>query len=197
MRSLYSEHPTWLHRVPAGAKLLVLALLGTGLFLTQQPAWLLGAALASTAVFASLGRATVGVRKLVLAIVLAGGLIAGFHALLGQPLLGLTSALRLCSVALLGTTLTLTTTQSDLLQVLEWLLAPLARLGLRVDLLALQLALMLRFTEHFFVLWKRLDEAHRLRTGRAGGWRILAPLIIQTLVSARRVADTLHVRLGP
>ena len=115
----------------------------------------------------------------------------------GARFKGLTSALRLCSVALLGTALTLTTTQSDLLQVLEWLLAPLARLGLRVDLLALQLALMLRFTEHFFILWKRLDEAHRLRTGRAGGWRILAPLIIQTLVSARRVADTLHVRLGP
>lgn len=196
MRSLYSEHPTWLHRVPAGAKLLVLALLGTGLFLVQHLGVLAVAASVCVLGFASLGRATSGVRKLVLSIVLGAALVALFHAALGQALWGLTSALRLSSVALLGTALTLTTTPSDLLAVLERLLLPLARLGVRVDLLALQLALMLRFTEHFFVLWKRLDEAHRLRTGRAGGLRLLAPLIIQTLMAARRVADTLQVRLG-
>jgi biotin transport system permease protein len=97
---------------------------------------------------------------------------------------------------LLGTLLSLTTRQSDLLQVFEQVLAPLARSGVRVDLLALQLALMLRFVEHFFLLWRRLDEAHRLRTGRSGGVRILPPLIVQTLISARRVADTLQVRIG-
>ena len=196
MRSLYSEHPTWLHRVPAGAKLLVLALLGTGLFLVQHLGVLAVAASVCVLGFASLGRATAGVRKLVLSLGLGAALVALFHAALGQALWGLTSALRLSSVALLGTALTLTTTPSDLLAVLERLLSPLARLGVRVDLLALQLALMLRFTEHFFVLWKRLDEAHRLRTGRAGGLRLLAPLIIQTLMAARRVADTLQVRLG-
>ena len=196
MRSLYSEHPTWLHRVPAGVKLLVLALLGTGLFLVQHLGVLAVAASVCVLGFASLGRATAGVRKLVLSLGLGAALVALFHAALGQALWGLTSALRLSSVALLGTALTLTTTPSDLLAVLERLLSPLARLGVRVDLLALQLALMLRFTEHFFVLWKRLDEAHRLRTGRAGGLRLLAPLIIQTLMAARRVADTLQVRLG-
>lgn len=196
MRSLYSEHPTWLHRVPAWGKLLALAVLGTALFLTSHLWALAGATAVSVGVFASLGRATAGVRRLVLGIVLAGALVALFHAWLGQPMLGLGSALRLSSVALLGTALTLSTTQADLLHVFERTLSPLARLGVRVDLLALQLALMLRFTEHFFVLWKRLDEAHRLRTGRAGGLRILAPLIIQTLMAARRVADTLQVRLG-
>jgi biotin transport system permease protein len=56
--------------------------------------------------------------------------------------------------------------------------------------------MMLRFTEHFFVVWKRLDDAHRLRTGKAGGLRLLAPLTIQMLTSARRVADTLEMRMG-
>lgn len=197
MRSLYSEHLTWLHRVPAGVKLAVLALAGTGLFLTESLPWLAGAAMLTAALFVSLGPATRGVRRLVWAVLLAGTLVATFHAVLGQPWLGLGSAMRLCGVALLGTALTVSTTQSDLLAVLEWLLAPLARLGVRVDQLAMQLALMLRFTEHFFALWKRLDDAHRVRTGRPGGWRLVAPLIIQTLMAARRVADTLHVRLGP
>ena len=79
---------------------------------------------------------------------------------------------------------------------LERLLSPLQRLGLKTERLALQLAMMLRFTEHFFVLWKRLDDAHRLRTGKPGGLRLLAPLTIQMLLAARRVADTLELRLG-
>ena len=36
MGSLYSEQHTWLHAVPAYVKLLCLALLGTGLFFTDQ-----------------------------------------------------------------------------------------------------------------------------------------------------------------
>ncbi len=68
-------------------------------------------------------------------------------------------------------------------------------MGIASDQLALQLALMLRFTEHFFVMWRRLDEAHRLRTGKSGGFKILAPLSIQMLLAARRVADALQLRL--
>ena len=69
-------------------------------------------------------------------------------------------------------------------------------LGVKTRRLALLLAMMLRFTEHFFVLWKRLDDAHRVRTGKAGGLRLLAPLTIHMLVAARRLADTLQLRLG-
>jgi biotin transport system permease protein len=82
-----------------------------------------------------------------------------------------------------------------LLSVLEYLLSPLKAVGVRTDRIAQQLGLMLRFTEHFFVVWKRLDDAHRVRTGKAGGLRLLAPLTIQMLLSARRVADALEMRL--
>jgi biotin transport system permease protein len=46
------------------------------------------------------------------------------------------------------------------------------------------------------VVWKRLDDAHRLRTGKPGGLSMLAPLTIHMLTSARRVADTLEMRMG-
>ena len=62
--------------------------------------------------------------------------------------------------------------------------------------LSLQLGLMLRFTEHFFIQWGKLDDAYRLRTGRGGGWRLVAPLAVHMLQTARRVADALFVRLG-
>ena len=106
------------------------------------------------------------------------------------------SALRLACASTLGVALTVTTRPTDLLQVLDTLLAPLARLGVQPQRVSLQLALMLRFTEHFFTQWKKLDDAHRLRTGRAGGLRLIAPLTVQMLQSARRVADAIDARLG-
>jgi len=58
MNSLYSEHRTWLHAVPAGLKLAAMAILGTALFLTDRSGVLGAAAAASLALFASLGQAT-------------------------------------------------------------------------------------------------------------------------------------------
>ena len=196
MGSLYSEHRTWLHRVPAAVKLLFFAVLGVAQFLLDSGAVLGGSALACGLLFASLGRATYPARKLVLSVLLAGLLIVAFHSWMQQPMLGLVSALRLFSASLLGIALTLTTRSRDLLGVFERVLSPLQRVGIRTERLALQLAMMLRFTEHFFVVWKRLDDAHRIRTGKPGGLRILAPLTIKMLVSARHAADTLELRLG-
>jgi biotin transport system permease protein len=144
--------------------------------------------------FLSLGRAVTRAKPLLTGLVFASGLIGLFHIYMQQPVVGAISVLRLLSTTLMGIALTLTTRHTDLLNVFEWLLAPLRLVGVQPERLSLQVALMLRFTEHFFVLWRRLDDAHRLRTGKAGGFKILAPLTIQMLVAARRVADTLHVR---
>lgn len=196
MGSLYSEHWTWLHRVPAAVKLLFFAVLGSLQFLLQEPVTLIASAVACSLMFASLGRATATARKLLISVLLATLLIVAFHTYMQQPWVGVVSALRLFSAALLAIALTLTTRTRDLLDVFERLLLPLQRVGIRSERLSLQLAMMLRFIEHFFVVWKRLDDAHRVRTGKAGGWRILAPLTIKMLVSARKAADTLELRLG-
>jgi biotin transport system permease protein len=194
MGSLYSDHPTWLHGVPAGVKLVFLALLGAGVFLTSQIFLLLASAVCCVLIYASLGRATFRAKSLLIGLLIASALIGLFHLYMQQPIVGAVSVLRLLSTTLMGITLTLTTRHTDLLTVLEWLLSPLRFLGLHPDRLSLQVALMLRFTEHFFIVWRRLDDAHRLRTGKAGGFKILAPLTIQMLIAARRVADTLHMR---
>lgn len=196
MESFFSEHQTWLHRISASIKLLVFATMGTALFLLDSPTGLTVSALACCLLLASLGRAANPARKLLISILLAGLLVLAFHAYMGQPTVGMVSALRLFSASVLGISLTLTTHSKELLSVFEHLLSPLGRIGIRTERLALQLAMMLRFTEHFFVVWKRLNDAHRIRTGKSGGLRILAPLTIQMLISARRVADTLELRLG-
>ena len=196
MGSLYSEHHTWLHRMPAAWKLLGFAVLGTLQYFLQEPALLGASALLCSLMLASLGPANRPARKLILSVVLAAALLLIFHTALHQPLLGVNSGLRLVAASWLGIALTVTTATGALLDVLENWLRPLRRFGVRTDRFALQLAMMLRFAEHFFVLWRRLDDAHRIRTGKAGGLRLLAPLTIQMLVCARRVADTLELRLG-
>lgn len=196
MRSLFLERPTWLHAVPAWAKLAVLSLAGTLLFATLNLAVLAACCAAAVLLFASLGRearrAQLGLRGL--AVVLA--LVLAFHLAMGTWQLGAQAALRLAALALLGLALTLTTRFSDLLDVIEALLAPLGRLGLRPQRIALAFALMLRFIEVFFLHWQQLDEACRARSGRPGGLRLLSPLVVLAFATAERVGDALSARLG-
>jgi biotin transport system permease protein len=196
MGSLYSEHRTWLHAWSAAWKLAWLVLLSTGIFWMSDPTWLAAAAGCCTLLYLSLGRAMAHGARLLRAMLIAAALVVAFHAVFGQAMVGVVSVLRMGSATLLSIALTLTTRSAELQDLLERLLQPLQRRGLRTDRISLQLALMLRFIEHFFVLWKRLDDSHRLRTGKPGGLRLLAPLTIQMLQTARRVADTLDVRLG-
>lgn len=196
MGSLYSEYTGWLHAWSAGRKLLLMAMLGTGLFLIDSP-WLLALAGAACGLlWLSLGRATEGARRLMLSVTVAALLVAAFHVWMQHYALAASSALRLVCASTLGMALTVSTRPSDLVDVLERLLAPLEHIGISPEQVALQLALMLRFTEHFFVQWKRMDDAHRLRTGRAGGLRLIAPLTIHMLQATRRVSDALWARLG-
>lgn len=195
MGTLYSDIPSWMHRLPAGLKLLLLAL-GSMLLLALSDLRIQALAFAAIALlYASLGAASRPTRRLVVVALVASTLVGGLHAATGQPWLGLASGLRLVSTTMLGAMLTATTRFGDLLGVAEWLLSPLARLGLPVERLALQLGLMLRFAEQFFVQWQRLADAYQVRTGRSGGWRLLAPLTIHMLITARKVADALAIRL--
>ncbi|MFG5777396.1 energy-coupling factor transporter transmembrane component T family protein [Comamonas sp. J-3] len=195
MGSLYSDIPSWLHRVSAGAKLLVLALCGLGLLFVTDVRGQAAAFAVVLVLYLSIGAASRPTRRLVKVAFIASLLVGALHAATGQPMVGLHSGLRLLSATMLGAMLTATTRFGDLLSVAEWLLQPLARFGVPVERLALQLGLMLRFAEQFFVQWQRLADAHRVRTGRAGGLRLLAPLTIRMLQTARKVADALAIRL--
>lgn len=197
MGTLYSEQRTWLHSVPAAVKLLLLALAGILLLFAYNPLVLgLGTGVCFL-LFLSLGRARHLAHDALVAMLFAVVLIAGFHVYLGQPWVGVLGACRLFCASLMGLALSLSTRSDELLEVFERLLRPGQRLGLNTERVALMLAMMLRFAEHFFAVWKRLDDAHRVRTGRPGGVRILAPLIIHMLLLARRVADALEMRLNP
>jgi biotin transport system permease protein len=195
MQSIYSDQRTWLHSLSAGLKLLAVLCLGVGLYATSNQLLLSIAFVCCVLVYASLGRVGWRARKLLMPLLLACLLVLGFHAYMQQINLGLVSALRMLSISLMGVAFTLTTSSAGLLLTLEWLMQPLHKLGVQTHRIALQLALMLRFIEHFFMVWQQLDDAHKIRTGKSGGLRLLAPLTLHMLQSAKRVADTLTLRL--
>ena len=196
MRSFYLEQPGWLHRVPAWTKLAGLSMVGTALFLVDDPLILTAAALGVGLLYLSLGQEAWSALRAFRGLLIALALIVLFHAITGSWQTGVATALRLGSLSALGMALTLTTRFDDLLAVAEAALRPLRIVELPTERMALAFGLMLRFIESFFAQWQRLDEAHRARAGKGGGWRLLIPLAIQALSSADRAADALAARLG-
>jgi len=196
VRSLYSPRRTWLHAVPAWLKLLALSLAGTALVLIDDVPAMGVVTIVVLALFISLRTAAWQQWKTLRSLLIAASLIAAFHWLTGHAALGIASGLRIMAAAMLALMLTVSTRFDDLLAVLETLLSPLRRFGVPTERIALAIGLMLRFAENFLSQWQRLDDAYRVRTGRSGSWRLLAPLAIRALQSAERVADALAARLG-
>lgn len=196
MRSLYTAHRTWLHDVPAWFKLLALSIIGTALMLIGTLKPLISAAALGLALLLSLGPGAWRQWRILRGLLIASVLIAVFHWLTDDWARGLISALRLMTVAMLALMLSVTTRFDDLLAVLETILSPLRHCGVPVQRIALSIGLTLRFAENFYAQWQRLDDAHRVRSGRGGGLRLLAPLAIRALQTAERVADALAARLG-
>jgi biotin transport system permease protein len=185
-----------LHSVAPGVKLALLALVGSVMILFPLREILISVAVASAAIYISLGAAGRKGRGMVATSVVASGLVGLLNWWAGHPESAMTTALQLFAASTMGVIFTLTTRFDALLSTFERALSPLQRLGVDTGRLAFMLALMIRFVDHFFAVWQRLDEAHRLRTGRSGGIRIIAPLCIQMLDAAYRIADALFLRIG-
>lgn len=197
MLSLTIDLPTPYHRWRAGAKLgalcastmilyaisqieLQLIALGGVAVLYAVPSWS----------FFKLGVQVV--RRLWLMI----ALIFAYHLIWGDPYVGAVIVLRLTSAIALASLVTLTTALRDIQAVLDWLMKPLARLGLRTSAVSLAIALMIRFVPHILLMWDRLSDSWRLRSARRPSWRIVFPIVLGVLEDADHVSDALRARGG-
>lgn len=196
MLSLYDVRLTWLHRIPAGWKLLALPTVGGLMLVTNHLGWLLGLSATVVAFYATLGSVAWTHARRLRGVAVMATMVLAFHAGMGSADVGIVSALRLTTGVCLAAMYTLTTAFDDQLEILESLLQPLRRLGVAPERVALAVALALRFVDVFFCVWQRLNDAHRARMGCSGRMRLLAPLFIRVLQSADRVADALSARIG-
>ncbi len=189
---------SWLHRLSAGRKMLVLLLAGTALFFVRAP-WLMALMLAAVALaWVSSG---VGWRPLwhqgrwLLVLLLA--VTAVTTAFEGSQAGGL-SGLRLATLMGLALLVSLTTRSADMVEALEQALAPLGRRGwVQPERIAFGLALTLRFAPELARRWTQLKEAQRARGIRAHPVRLAVPLLIHLLQSADQIAEAIDARGWP
>lgn len=196
MISLYLAQRTWLHAIPAGGKLLALALVSLiAAPLDSLPA-MAGLLLAVLALYVSLGKAALAQIALLRPLWPLFLILLVFHWWNGDILAGVLVLARILAMVLLANAVTMTTRMDAMMDAVEPLLRPLALFGVSPRAVALAVAMMIRFVPLLFALWEALNDSWRARTGRRGGWRLLAPFCIQTLRLSHHTAEALAARGG-
>lgn len=196
MISLYLPGRTWLHAVPAGWKLLALALVSLAVAPSDSLALMAGLVALVLALYVSLGRAAMAQIALLRPLWPLFLILLALHAWNGDPRGGVVVLLRILAMVLLANAVTMTTRMDAMMDAVEPLLAPLALVGVPPRRVALAVAMMIRFVPLLFALWEALNESWRARTGKRGGWRLLAPFCIQTLKMSQHTAEALAARGG-
>lgn len=184
------------HRLPAGAKLLLLAGLGVAVFFIDTP-WPLLAGVALVALLWGWARLPLRllVRQIVMALPLALLVIAA-QAWLADIQIGVLIALRYLLVVVLAAWVAGCTRVSDSIAALEWVLAPLRFLRFDPAKLALALSLTIRFLPLLADEARAIQEAQAAR-GRARHWLALTvPLLVRALVLADAITEAIEARIG-
>ena len=196
MLTLTSPHKTWAHSLPAGAKLAALCLwTGLVLHLTGLSLWLASATVLALVATGGSSFATSWGRMLrplwpFAAIVLV------WQLWIGQPIGAVTVLLRMAATVGLANAVTMTTQLAEIIAVITWLTQPLQRVGLSPKVLALSVALMIRFIPVMLLRFDQIANAWAARSPRKPGWRILVPTLLAALDDADRVAEALRARGG-
>lgn len=197
MLTLTSPYRTVLHRVPAGAKLAVLAGSALVLLPLRDPFWVAGVMAVVGLVYAALGlRFARHGLALLRPLWIFALVIVLWQAWRGDLGAGFAIAGKMLAAVALANLVTLTTQLAQMMALVERLAAPLARVGVAPRVLALAMALVIRFTPVLMGKAEMLTQAWRARaTGRAG-WRIVVPLVLVALDDADHVAEALRARGG-
>ena len=182
--SLYWPGASWLHRVPAGIKLLALLVGAAAVMAVDHPAVSVALLAAVVVAVVSVGvppRVLVRQAKPLVVVIAA---VTVFQVVIGRPVEGLMAAARLLAVAALALAVTLTTRPTAMV---EWLERSLLRLRVpqaRVFRIGLTVGLALRSLDYLGVVAHRVMDARRAR----GLGRSLRAFAVPTVVAAARFA---------
>lgn len=197
MLALTSPIRTWLHPLPAGAKMAALPLVAGGAMWLDRPLPLLAVLAVVTVVYLSCGwrflRSGLRVMRPILPLVLVLGL---WHLWLRAPEAGAVMVLRMLVAVAAANLVTMTTRLESMVAVLERLTKPLHRFGLRPGLIPLSVALMIRFIPVMADRVTVIGGAWRARSPRRPAWRIVPPVALAALDDAEQVSQALRARGG-
>lgn len=197
MISLTSPVETPAHRWPAGAKLALLCAATIVLFAVEGAVAHGLFFLAMLALYALPGAIfrSLGLRRLWVLWPFVG-LIAVWHLAIWEPVAGAVICLRMVTAVGLANLVTMTTRLEDMMRVVRWLAAPLVKVGIRPERIAMAMGLVVRFTPVLGAKGALLHQAWRARSAKRVGWRIVLPLAVLAIDDAEHVAEALRARGG-
>ncbi|MFB9909590.1 energy-coupling factor transporter transmembrane component T family protein [Allokutzneria oryzae] len=194
MLSLYRPGTSVLHRTPVGPKLVLLLASSIALFFVPNPLVLAGCLLLVVGMWSLAGiplrELARQLRPLVLVLALLGiaqVLLLGWQAALAV-------LLRLITLVLLATLVTMTSRTDDMIAALERAAGPLRVFGLRPHRIAFVLSMTLRFIP---LIKEKADEiraAQRARGVERSSLALLLPLLVKVLRMADHIAEALDAR---
>ncbi len=194
MISSYVSRATWLHRVPAGLKLIAIAVLSLAVLPMTDWRWLALGLGALLLVYASLGRDMLGRLALLKPLLPFLVMIALIQAWMESWTGAAVSVLRILLMVAAANLVTLTTTMQDLMSAIAPAFRPLAYLGVNPRAPALAVALLLRFVPVLLEAWSQREDAWRARTARPVSFRLLAPFVWDAMRMADQIAEALEAR---
>lgn len=194
MIQLYRPGSSFLHRLPAGAKLAGLAIAAIALSLYPHDAVSIGIALLAVCglyLAARLPLRVLGAEiwRLRWLILVLGGALWIFMG----PLTAWISTARVTALVLLAALLTITTPMGELLDTLRRLLAPLRRFGVDADAMSMTVSLTITMIPVVAGFAAQIRDAQRARGVRLG-IRGVVPLLVRVLRHADDVGDALAAR---
>ncbi|GAA2728096.1 energy-coupling factor transporter transmembrane component T family protein [Cellulomonas aerilata] len=191
---LYRHGTSAMHRLPAGPKLAGLAVLGVVVVVARGPVVsvvLLALAVALNAA----GRVPLRpVLRSLLPVLVTTALVAGFQWWQRGPAVAVEVAADLLSLVLAAGAVTATTPADRMLDLLDRALRPLRVLGVRPDLVALAVALMLRTVPALLTTAREVRDAARARGLERSPRALLVPAAVRTVARARATGEALAAR---
>ena len=191
---LYCAGATPVHRAPVGAKLAALTLLGVAVVVLRGPTSalaLLAVAVAVACVARLPARATLAGLTPVL-VGVAG--LAAFQWWQQGPAVAIEVSADLLTLVVAAGVVTATTPADRMLDALERTARPLRHVGLRPEILALSVALMLRTVPALVQTAAEVRDAARARGLERDARALLVPTAVRTVARARTTGEALAAR---
>lgn len=191
---LYRPGHSILHRLPAGFKLAIVAIVGVGIFFVHS---ILGLGIGLAASLAWVAIARIPIRVIwnqVRPVVVILLLLVGVHALLTQWQTGVVLALRFSILIVLAALTTLTTRTLDMVDAIAHGLKPLRRWGVNPQQVSIMVAIALRFIPVLLEQIHEIRDAQRARGVERPLVTLLVPLLVRTLRLADDLVDALDAR---
>ncbi|WFS01467.1 energy-coupling factor transporter transmembrane component T family protein [Rhizobium tumorigenes] len=195
MQSLYVDADSWMHRLSARLKLIMMALLGIALFATGNPGVLVVALLTSAILYFTCGMRWHEALQRLRPVLLTIAFVSLFSLLFNPWEQALVTILRLVTLTLFAATVTATTTIADFMDEITWAAMPLERTGLvKAADIGLAVGLVVRFVPEIVGRYAAIREAHQARGLTIRVRTTLVPLIILTLRDADAIAAAIDAR---